>query len=371
MVTRTRDRRLIIVIVFPASFDLMPLMRQARLKAPDDHEVAYYHVISRVVNREFVLGEEEREQFVEMMRCYEHFSGVRVLTYCVMSNHFHLLLAVPRRPDALPDDRALLARAKAIFSPQEHGTLRWKLEHWHKTGAVAEAEALRAKVCGRMWDLGLYMKGLKQRFGGWFNRRRGRRGTLWEERFKSVLVEGGEALAVIAAYIDLNPVRAGIVRDPKDWRWSGYGAALGGVRKAGAGLCEVMRLHRGTETGEKEALAAYRAFVYEAAEERASGANAMRGRRGAKAEAVAGVKSAGGKLSRAELLRCRVRHFADGAVLGTKKFVEAVFRKERHRFGARRKTGARAVAGLDGMCALRDLKTDVHSPTGTPPKVAK
>lgn len=45
-------------------------MRQARLKAPDDYEVAYYHTISRVVNREFVLGEEEREQFVETMRCY-------------------------------------------------------------------------------------------------------------------------------------------------------------------------------------------------------------------------------------------------------------------------------------------------------------
>ena len=67
-------------------------MCQARLKAPDDHKVAYYHVISRVVNREFVLGEEERERFVEMMRCYEHFCGVRVLTYSVLSNHFLLLL---------------------------------------------------------------------------------------------------------------------------------------------------------------------------------------------------------------------------------------------------------------------------------------
>ena len=77
-------------------------MRQARLKAPEEHKVAYYHCISRVVNRDFVLGEEEREQFVEMMRCYEHFCGVRVLTYCVLSNHFHVLLAVPRRPAELP-----------------------------------------------------------------------------------------------------------------------------------------------------------------------------------------------------------------------------------------------------------------------------
>ena len=77
-----------------------------------------------------------------MMRCYEHFCGVRVLTYCVLSNHFHLLLAVPRRPEALPDGRALLARAKAVFSPQEHGRLRWRLEQWRKIGAVAEVESV-------------------------------------------------------------------------------------------------------------------------------------------------------------------------------------------------------------------------------------
>ena len=61
--------------------------------------------------------------------------------------------------------------------------------------------------------------------------------------------------------------------------WSGYGAALGGVRKAGAGLREVMRLHRGATLAKKEALAAYRAFVHEAAEERASGANGLTGRK--------------------------------------------------------------------------------------------
>jgi REP element-mobilizing transposase RayT len=343
-------------------------MRQARLKAPDDHEVAYYHVVSRVVNREFILGEKEREQFVEMMRCYEHFCGVRVLTYCVLSNHFHLLLAVPRRPAVLPGDGELLARAKAVYSPQALGVLRWKLEQWRKDGALAEVEALRAQVCRRMWDLGFYMKGLKQRFGGWFNRRSGRRGTLWEERFKSVLVEGGEALAMVAAYIDLNPVRAGIVADPKDWRWSGYGAALGGVRKARSGLREVMRLHRGAEIGEKDALTAYRAFVFEAAEERAPGSNGTRGRRGAKHGAVAEVKLAAGALSRGELLRHRVRHFADGAALGTKGFVEAVFQKERHRFGTRRKSGARSLAGMEGMCSLRDLKKDAIDP---PPSAAK
>ncbi len=71
------------------------------------------------------------------------------------------------------------------------------------------------------------MKLLKQRFSQWHNARNARKGTLWEERFRSVLVDGaGEALLTMAAYIDLNPVRAGIVQDPKDYRWSGYGEAL-------------------------------------------------------------------------------------------------------------------------------------------------
>jgi hypothetical protein len=52
-------------------------------------------------------------------------------------------------------------------------------------------------------------------------------GTLWEGRFKSVLVEGtGQTLSTMAAYIDLNPVRAGIVKDPADYRWSGYAEAV-------------------------------------------------------------------------------------------------------------------------------------------------
>jgi REP element-mobilizing transposase RayT len=73
-------------------------MRQPRLKAPTSHPVAYYHCISRVVDRQFVLGETEKEQFVSLMREYEMFCGVRVLTFCIMSNHFHLLVEVPQRP---------------------------------------------------------------------------------------------------------------------------------------------------------------------------------------------------------------------------------------------------------------------------------
>ena len=101
--------------------------------------------------------------------------------------------------------------------------------------------AYLATFHARMWDVSAFMKLLKQRFTQWFNGRTGRKGTLWEDRFKSVLVDGaGLSLATMAAYIDLNPVRAGLVNDPKDYRWCGYGEAVAGQRLARTGLCRIL-----------------------------------------------------------------------------------------------------------------------------------
>lgn len=80
-------------------------------------------------------------------------------------------------------------------------------------------EAIRRRLLARMHDVSEYMKIVKQRFCVWYNRSHQRRGTLWTERFKRVLVEGqGNPLQTMAAYIDLNPVRAGLLEDPKDYR---------------------------------------------------------------------------------------------------------------------------------------------------------
>ena len=75
-----------------------------------------YHVHSRVVDRRFVFGDEEREKFRIFMRMQENFTGCRVLTYCVMSNHFHLLLEVPPVPEGGVSDELLLKRLAALYS---------------------------------------------------------------------------------------------------------------------------------------------------------------------------------------------------------------------------------------------------------------
>jgi putative transposase len=204
---------------------------------------AIYHVISRVVGREFVLGDAEREQFVAYMRVYERFCGLRVLTFCVMSNHFHILLEVPSPPEergADWSDERLLDHLSELYSKAQMGKLRWELEHYRKQKNTEAAEAFRERYFRRMWDLSQFMKPLKQRFTSWFNRKHSRKGTLWEERFKSILVEDGHAARTMAAYIDLNPVRAEMVADPKDYRWCSYAEAVAGKKRSREGLQRVM-----------------------------------------------------------------------------------------------------------------------------------
>ena len=77
---------------------------------------AIYHCISRVVDRRFVFGDAEREHFRMFMRMYENFSGCRVLSYCIMSNHIHLLVEVPPKPEEGIADDVFLKRLKALYS---------------------------------------------------------------------------------------------------------------------------------------------------------------------------------------------------------------------------------------------------------------
>jgi REP element-mobilizing transposase RayT len=266
-------------------------MRSARLKLPPHHPRTFFHLVSRIVNRDFRLKEREKSLFVDWMRRYEVFCGVRVVTFCIMSNHFHILVEVPKRPEDkdLPSDEELVARVKqcqgvkasALLKDQlaellEHGTAAAKAQGIASIFA-ADPEgtdqaayclrrylALREKWFSRMWDVSHFMQGLKRRFSAQYNKENDRVGTLWEERFKSVIVQGGHALATVAAYIDLNPVRAKIVEDPADYRWSGYGEICHGsvaARKALRRLLDLMQVPAIHSLA--EAMRWYRVYIYQ------------------------------------------------------------------------------------------------------------
>ena len=223
-------------------------------------ETGDYHCISRVVGRQFVLEVDEREHFRMLMRMCEKFTGCRVLSYCLMSNHFHLLLEVPPMPEGGIPDQELFQRLGVFYSEAQVAEVAKELEDaaavrvrgefelppvdemgiplapaqemaMAKQEAARRVEEIRSRYTRRMHDLSEFMKSLLERFTKWFNRAHSRSGTLWEDRFKSVIVESGTAARTMAAYIDLNPVRAGMVADPAEYRWSSYGEAVGGGAK--------------------------------------------------------------------------------------------------------------------------------------------
>ena len=319
---------------------------------------AIYHCVSRIVWRELVLGTTEKEQFVRLMRRWEGFCRVRVLTYCVMSNHFHILVEVPERPEQDPTDEELIEHLGLIYGRNKVAEVRQELEHYRALGNHEAAEGLRQRFLARMWDLSWFVRQLKQAYTKWFNKRHGKRGNLWEEKFRSVLVEEGHAARVVAGYIDLNPVRAGMVKEAWEYRWSGWGEAEGGGWKGREGIRQVM-LER--ELGRSNAEVAV-GEVGEWGNVRKVYGALLGGDLGGGDGREGGVRVKAGwgqrrGLGEGELLRRRVRYFVDGMVVGSRGFVEGVFVLSRGWFGAGRREGARRIAGVaTDLRALRGLQ---------------
>ena len=184
-----------------------------------------------------MLGEDEREHFRMLMRMCERFTGCRVLTYCLMSNHFHILLEVTPVPEGGIPDEVLLERLGVFYGEAQVAAIakemvdaaavrdrgEFELPPVDAAGvpltreeelararqeATGRVEEIRSRYTRRMHDLSEFMKSLLERFTKWFNGKHSRSGTLWEDRFKSVIVESGVAARTMAAYIDLNCPRS-------------------------------------------------------------------------------------------------------------------------------------------------------------------
>jgi putative transposase len=84
-----------------------------------------------------------------------------------------------------------------------------------------------AAMCRRIGDLSQFMQQLEGEFADYYNLRKHRSGAFWGERFHSTMIDGGDHLWNCLRYIDLNMVRAGVVRHPMDWPWCGYNEIVG------------------------------------------------------------------------------------------------------------------------------------------------
>lgn len=134
-----------------------------------------HHVIQRGNNRQPIFANRaDYEELIGLLAESAKRFEVDIHAYVLMSNHFHLL-ATPATADGLP----------------------------HMMQAVG------------------------RRYVRYFNDSQGRSGTLWEGRYKSTLIQTDRYLLACMVYIDLNPVRAGLVAHPQDYPWSSHGHYIG------------------------------------------------------------------------------------------------------------------------------------------------
>jgi putative transposase len=188
------------------------------------------------------MDAEAMEAMRQIMRSQAAFAGMEVLTYCFMSNHFHIFVRLDPKETEDLDDAGLVQRFRALYGSKKCASLALDaddLEVILKNNRPS-AEGIRRRLKARMGDVSVFMREVKTRFTFWYNEKHGTVGTFWAERFRSVVVEADtEAQRMVAAYIDLNPVRAGLVQDPDDYGFSGFGEACAGGSAARRGIARI------------------------------------------------------------------------------------------------------------------------------------
>jgi REP element-mobilizing transposase RayT len=345
----------------------------------DESQAGCFHVVNRIYDRKYLLDREGKDLLLKLVRAYEDVCGVEVVTFCLMDNHFHLLVRVPHRPEGFDVPlEVVVARLERALGEESAKLMHRNLEFWRTTKNEAAIEEWRQRQVARMFSLSEFMKAVQLRFSRWYNHRAGRKGTLWEGRYTSVIVEDEErALRTMAAYIDLNPVRAGIVADPADYRWSGYSEAMAGKARSRRGLVRIigqMAWPRETAAGakpwgaeefpavvERRALVFYRAILGgQGAERKREDGTVVR--RGLSEKVREKLTTPNERRLAAEVLTRRVRHFTQGVIFGSRSWIDGWFESNRQvvqgRSRTERKRGGKSLglAALRGLYALRDVK---------------
>ena len=226
-----------------------------------------YHLVSRVAHRAYFLDDEEKDRFVDLLRRVEFFCCVKVLAYCCMSNHIHVFIYLEECRELSEDE--ILARVNALYRGVrlEEALGEWKSLKGEADGAMSRHggsgrgsafRELLAAYARRMFNPSEFMKTLKQKMSMSFNSRREHAGTIWEGRFYDRLSgRTTKDMSEQAAYVDCNPAEARICRNPADYKWCSWAAAVagdeharemyrfiyGGVAETG-GWGEIARLHR-------------------------------------------------------------------------------------------------------------------------------
>jgi REP element-mobilizing transposase RayT len=200
------------------------MARTRRIKAEG---AAFYHVTSRITGKQFLLKDPEvKKLMLSALERSAKFSGVEIGSFCLMDDHFHILLHIPSFDAGTLPDSELLDRIEILAGKKRADILHDRWEHLISNGNTPLAEAEKQRWRRRMYDLSEFVKTFKEEFRRAYQREHDYSGRLWGDRFFSTLIEDSEHLKNCAAYIEMNPVRAKMVQKATDYAWNSSGLAL-------------------------------------------------------------------------------------------------------------------------------------------------
>ena len=289
-----------------------------------------YHVISRTALDGFPMGTDERDYLLGIIKRLSRFYFVDVLGFCIMSNHFHLVVRV---------------------YPAEHfsdDVVRDRLEKWFPEGRVFGDQTVE-KFRERWSSLAQFVKDIKLGFTRYYNNRHSREGYFWGGRFKSMIVQNGYSLVNLLAYVDLNPIRAGIVKRPEEYRWCSLGYHVQTGNRDGL-LCMDFGMKEWGEREPDQIMRTYRQFVYE------TGAVDTGKGKPMDPKIVNKERKKNFELKRFELFCYRTRYFSDAGILGSKEFVREVFDQVKHLLKSKDERRFTSLAGAEGVYSMKRLK---------------
>ncbi len=160
-------------------------------------QATIYHVTSRTALDGFPLADIEKDYLLNLVKRLSALFFTEMFGFALMGNHFHLLVKM------LPADH---------FTDDE---VKRRLKRFYGEKMMPATDGQLPIMRQKLSNLSEFIREVKVSFTRFFNKRHGRKGYFWGDRFKSVIVENGETLIHCMAYIDLNPVRAGIVDRPE------------------------------------------------------------------------------------------------------------------------------------------------------------
>jgi REP element-mobilizing transposase RayT len=258
-----------------------------------------YHLHARVAAKSGEYPLEEPGCKRKLIALLKHFGGAyacRVAAFCVMGNHWHLVVRFDT-PEELSESE-LMRRARVFYPGRAGRELLegWTPEQWER-------------FARRIYDVSEFMRNVQAAFARWYNGTFDRVGRFWADRFKSSVLEDERAFLDAMLYVELNPVRAGLVRRPEEYQaCSCFLREIGEARWL-AKVKEVLPF-----PSEKGARAEYRHLLYWRGNVPTREGQVRIPEELAAREAERGFSKSGAFLK-------RVRYFSDGLAIGSEVFV--------------------------------------------------